>query len=385
MALKSLIFSEDEKVVRILKVMLTELSVEVEHTKDYDAAHKCLLQQKYDGVFAECETEQGANLLSTVRKSKHNTRSIVFALSGATLKMNAAFELGAHFVIHKPLIVEKVKRTLKAAHGLMMREQRAHYRHPTATTATVKLPDGPGFTVTLRDLSQSGALLESKTRISKGQVVQLRFQLPETDIAVEAFGMVTRVDDQGRAGVHFEKISDVAQRALLQWVIEHSTEQENKPEIPALPTPPAAMSKPAVAKVETKPDHHPELEVEVVAEDHEHHDKPAPNQVRGALRAHHESPIKVLAFSEGKPVISEGVCKNVSELGLSAELKESLAVGDSVLTMITFPDVASPMVLHAQVRHREGHDHGFEFVSLPDSARSMLRTSLSELPVDAGV
>ena len=50
--------------------------------------------------------------------------------------------------------------------------------------------------------------------------------------------------------------------------------------------------------------------------------------------------------------------------------------------MINFPDVSRPMVLHAQVRHREGRDHGFEFVSLPESARSMLRLSIEELPVD---
>src|SRR5262245_45443733 len=178
MGLKSLIFSNDERLVRILKIMLTELAIEAEHVTEFERAQNCLLQQKYDGVFSECETEEGANLLCAVRKSKHNTRSIVFALSESTIKMRFAFELGAHFVIHKPLVVEKVKRTLKAAHGLMMREQRAHFRHPTTTQVVVKTPDGPSFSASLRDLSQSGALVESRTTLRRGQQLQLRFQLP---------------------------------------------------------------------------------------------------------------------------------------------------------------------------------------------------------------
>jgi c-di-GMP-binding flagellar brake protein YcgR len=369
MVLKSLIFSHDEKLTRILKIMLAELSIEVEHVTEFEKAHNCLLQQKYDGVFAECGTENGANLLCAVRKSKHNKRSVVFALSEATIKMRFAFELGAHFVIHKPLVVEKVKRTLKAAHGLMMREQRAHFRHPTAIPVAVNSANGPSFTGSLRDLSQSGALLEGGGRLAKGQQLQLRFQLPETNISVEAFGRINWLDPAGRAGVQFDSLTEISQRALLQWVIERSSEPEAKVEhILAVKT-----EEPAEPRHEVPFD----VEVEVLAPE-----PPEDNRLRRTLRAHHNSPIKVLAFSEGRPVVSQGMCHNVSEIGLSADLEDGLSVGDSVLTMINLPDLSRPMVLHAQVRHRDGNDHGFEFVSVPESVRSMLRVSLSELPVE---
>ena len=142
MGLVALIFSQDERSVRILGLLLAELDIKVEHVTDPAVAQERLWCQKYDGVFAECDDEQGDALLRSVRKSKHNRRSIAFALSEATVRMNSAFELGAHFVLQKPLTVEKIKRTLKAAYGLMMREQRSHYRHPTATRVNLRTPNG---------------------------------------------------------------------------------------------------------------------------------------------------------------------------------------------------------------------------------------------------
>ena len=182
MGLTSLIFSRDERVVRILGLLLTELDINVEHVSDLVKAQERLWCQKYDGVFSEVDDEQGADLLRLVRKSKHNRRSIAFALSGATVRMTSAFELGAHFVLQKPLSLEKVKRTLKAAHGLMMREQRSHYRHPTATKVNLKTPTGRTVTATLKDLSQSGAMIDADVILRKTQALHLRFVLPETDI-----------------------------------------------------------------------------------------------------------------------------------------------------------------------------------------------------------
>src|SRR3954453_9552582 len=126
MGLTSLIFSRDERAVRILGLLLTELDIKVEQVTDLAKAQERLWCQKYDGVFAEIDDEQGAGLLRLVRKSKQNRRSIAFALSGTAVRMNSAFELGAHFVLQKPLQVDKIKRTLKAALGLMMRALRSH-------------------------------------------------------------------------------------------------------------------------------------------------------------------------------------------------------------------------------------------------------------------
>src|SRR4051794_18548588 len=116
MTLRCLVFSEDDRAVRLLRLSLTDLDIEVEHCTDLSQAQQLLLQQKFDGVIADCELKSGPELLRSVRRSKHNRRSIIFALTGAEIKMGRAFDMGAHFVIYKPLSSERAKRTLNAAH-----------------------------------------------------------------------------------------------------------------------------------------------------------------------------------------------------------------------------------------------------------------------------
>ena len=42
-----------------------------------------LAQQKYDAIFAECDNPEGTAVLRTVRRSRHNQRSVAFVISSA--------------------------------------------------------------------------------------------------------------------------------------------------------------------------------------------------------------------------------------------------------------------------------------------------------------
>jgi CheY-like chemotaxis protein len=369
MGLVTLIFSSDERAVRILRLLLKDLSIQVQHVVDFEKAQESLWRQKYDGIFADCEDAQGAMLLKSVRKSKHNRRSIAFALSGSAVKMSAAFELGAHFIIHKPFVTEKVKRTLNAAHGLMMREQRTNFRHPLSTHVTLRLGQGSPYNALIRDLSQNGALIESGTILKKGQPVQLNFVLPDTSASIEAHGRITWSDATGRAGVHFEALPDQMEHDLIQWVIERSVDPEK-------PQPKAATAPPEVIEEEEEP----ELDIEVEVIEPEEVDK----RLRQTLRVEHHAPIKALGFEDGRPVVVSGTCSNLSELGVAAELEEDLPFGSPVLVQLKLPNAGEPVVMHAIARHQDENHYGFEFVGLSDSVRELLRASISDLPVEQG-
>jgi DNA-binding response OmpR family regulator len=386
MGLTSLIFSRDERAVRILGLLLTELDIKVEQVTDLAKAQERLWCQKYDGVFAEIDDEQGAGLLRLVRKSKHNRRSIAFALSGTAVRMNSAFELGAHFVLQKPLQVEKIKRTLKAAHGLMMREQRSHYRHPTATKVNLKTPTGRAVTATLKDLSQSGAMIDADVVLRKAQILHLRFVLPETEVVIETAGQVTWSDPTGRAGIRFENLDVRSQEQLVQWVIARSVESEQPADSKG--TTKASSATAATKQPEAKPvavnqvaSPEMEIEVEIIEPDAvEYEDIDV--RLRTTLRGQYRAPLKVLAFEHGRPVIVNGECSNLSELGVAAELEEDCQMDDLVLLQVTVPGVESPLVLHAVFRYKEGKRCGFEFVAVPAKSLQVLRQSVKELPVE---
>jgi c-di-GMP-binding flagellar brake protein YcgR len=384
MGLISLIFSRDEHAVRILRLLLAELDMEAEHVADLAKAQERLWCQKYDGVFAEIDDAQGADLLRLVRKSKHNRRSIAFALSGTSVRMNSAFSVGAHFVLQKPLAVEKVKRTLKAAHGLMMREQRSHYRHPTAVKVNLKIPAGRLVTATLKDLSQSGAMIDADVVLRKAQALHLRFVLPETDIVIETDGQVTWSDPTGRAGVRFENMDEGLRAQLLQWVMARSMEEEQpRAKLAEKPAASAMGEKEKVAGPEVSGSSSAEMEIEVeIIEPEESDYEEIDVRLRTTLRGKYRAPLKVLAFDHGRPVILNGECSNLSELGVSAELEEQCRVDDRVLLQLSVPGTDSPLVLHAVFRYQEGKRCGFEFIAIPPNALQRLRQSVKELPVE---
>jgi len=383
MILRCLLYSNDDRAVRLLRLSLDDLSIEVEHTTDLARCKELLLQQKFDGIVADCELADGPELLRSVRYTKHNRRSIVFALTGAEITMRQAFDMGAHFIIYKPLVLERVKRTISAAHGLMMREKRQHFRHPAKATTSLRIGQRPATNITMLDLSQHGALLDIGTVLKKNQQVQVRFTLPDTTYVVEADARVTWSDPSGRAGIHFEFVPEEAQAKLVDWVIERSSEGPlQKPAITPKPvTQPPAELPPAEGPAD-------DLGIEVVeqasdAVEGSHEELAEPDsRLRATLRGQHRASLKVLAFENGVPVIVQGKCQNLSELGLAATVDEALGIGDAVLLQVEMPGGIKPVVLHATVRHHQEGRYGFEFIGLDPALRDLMRESVINLPVE---
>ncbi len=396
MSLTALICSEDVRVVRILGLLLSELSIQAEHVPDPEKALESLRRRKFDGIFAESEDPAGAEILRSVKRSKHNKRSIVFALSNISLGTGAAFDLGAHLVIQRPIMIERVKRTLKAAHGLMMREQRLHFRHPASSQVTLRTSHGSSFAAKFKDLSQGGALLDVGTVLNKDQQLHLRFTLPETDVVVEVQGRVLWSDWTGQAGIRFESVSEDADARLMQWVIDRSVEAEEPRPMKVMAAVAAGGPSPIIEAPPTRVEVEKEEEAltlshEFVAENMNFEwevveppdvDGPVEGQLRSVLRRQHHAPVKVLAFSEDRPIVAHGSCSNLSCFGLAADLDEELNTEDPVLLQVTLPFGSKPMMLHAQVRHKDGLHYGFEFMAMTERCRALLQICISDLPVE---
>jgi len=378
MSLRCLLYSDDERAVRLLRLSLSDLEIEVEPCTGLERAKELLSQQKFDGVIADTELDGGEELLRSVRRSKHNRRSIIFALTGTEIKMGNAFEMGAHFVIYKPLTSERAKRTLVAAHGLMMREKRLHFRHPASAPAKLRIGQRV-IDVEVADLSQHGARIHAASPMKRDQPIQLTFTLPETSFELEVGARVVRSDSTGRMGVRFESISDDAQARLMEWAVQRSIEVAEA-KVEAVPLiEPTKTSNPKTTHEREEALEGVDFEVEVIEP---HKDEDFDSRQRATLRGQHHAAIKILTFDNGQPVIMQGKCKNISELGLAAKLEEELGLGDAVLLQVDLPGTPRPIVLHAYVRHREDEKYGFEFVGVDAAVRELMRQCVNDLPVE---
>src|ERR1700690_3018415 len=107
MSLQSLVFCSDEKIVRVLRRVLSDLEINAEHCTTTDATIRKLTRQRYEAVIVDCvDPEAAEQILRSARSAPCNKRAIAVAIVDGATALRSAFDLGAHFVLYKPISTE---------------------------------------------------------------------------------------------------------------------------------------------------------------------------------------------------------------------------------------------------------------------------------------
>src|SRR5215813_7963090 len=105
--LQALLLCDDEKVVRVLRRVLSELEIGVEHCLDPDTAVQKITRQRFEAVVVDCTNHDVASrVLKATRSAPANKRAVVVAIVDSQSSLNGTFALGAHFVLYKPIALE---------------------------------------------------------------------------------------------------------------------------------------------------------------------------------------------------------------------------------------------------------------------------------------
>ena len=129
MELKSLLLSSDEKTVRVLRRVLSDLEIDVEHCSAVDDAIRRITRQRFEAIIVDgANVEKAGNVLRGAKASPVNSRALGIVLVENPVGLKGGFEMGAHFVLHKPLSVERAKASFRAVRALMKRERRLQLR-----------------------------------------------------------------------------------------------------------------------------------------------------------------------------------------------------------------------------------------------------------------
>ena len=148
MNLTSLLVCSDDRAVRILRNVLGELEIHVEHCADTVSAANKLAQHSFEAVIIDCNDERSFGLLKSVRSGQQNRKSVAIAIIDARTNLQTVFKLGANFVVYKPISTEKAKSSFRAARALLKRERRRSVaaatgdrgRHPGSLPALAQRP-----------------------------------------------------------------------------------------------------------------------------------------------------------------------------------------------------------------------------------------------------
>lgn len=217
--LKALLLTRDQEVLRVIRRVLETVSIDLETVTSTDAARQTIARRKFDSVLIDCDDVQsGCDVIRELRQGKSNAKSIVFAITNRVTTTKAAFALGSNFVLEKPISVDRAARSLRAAHGLILRERRRYHRHHVKGTVHLTYGSLRDVPIPLNNISEGGVALGTNRTPEMQGVVHMRFDLPGLAKSLEAKGEFVWTSDTGRVGVRFTSIPTATKSELDAWL-----------------------------------------------------------------------------------------------------------------------------------------------------------------------
>ena len=227
MNLKSLVLCSDEKIVRVLRRVLGDLDIAVDLCSDADSALRKLTRQRFEAIIVDVTDSRASDVLRSARSAPCNKQAVAVAIVEAAVGLKAAFALGAHFVLYKPVSSERAKSSFRAARALMKSERRRNARVAVQIPVVLRSAElGGNMKVTTIDLSEGGMAVDMPNRRRPTGRWQIAFTLPGTQSALELPAEFAWEGAGAQAGLRFQQISPEATRQLQEWLKKNSPDAE---------------------------------------------------------------------------------------------------------------------------------------------------------------
>ena len=210
-----------------MRRVLGDLDIEVELCPSADAALRKLTRQRFEAIIADCSDDGAFEVLKSARNAPCNKQAVAVAIVEPVVGLKAVFEIGAHFVLYRPVSIERAKSSFRAARALMKSERRRNARVAVQIPVVLRSTHAGGnMKVMTIDLSEGGMAVElPREHRPRGQW-QIAFTLPGTASALEVPAEFAWEGSSKQAGLRFLQIAPEAARQLKDWLKQNSAEVE---------------------------------------------------------------------------------------------------------------------------------------------------------------
>jgi CheY-like chemotaxis protein len=216
----SLLIVEDHlPSLELMTEVFLSLQAEVRPISDGQEAVHLVGKQKFDGIFLDLEMPNmhGLELTRAIRRSSWNKSTPIVIVTGRDDRhtMQQAFSTGATFFLLKPVDRHKLTNLFRTVRGALIANRRRHVRVPLQTdvTCTLGLRTVHGRSW---NLSQGGIQVEAEN-LTPGGSMRIRFSLPGSPVAVDAFGVVAWVRES-RQGIQFTKMGSQNEEDIRAFI-----------------------------------------------------------------------------------------------------------------------------------------------------------------------
>ena len=226
MTLEGLVVSRDPETLKVLRSALAKLDITVQVCTGAEAASQVLAAKKFDAIIIDCDDMHGGiGVLQQVRKERSNKSSVTFAMLNGVTDVRTVFQMGAGFVLQKPITLTNALRSFQAAYGLMHRERRRYFRVPAEFPVTLLFAHSPEMKAMASNLSEGGMAVHTETAFPP-DLVRIQFSLPGTDVSLSPKAELAWSDASGRGGIRFLDLTLNARELLENWLVQKMEQRE---------------------------------------------------------------------------------------------------------------------------------------------------------------
>jgi CheY-like chemotaxis protein len=219
MSLVSLLLSRDPELVRPIRSALERHSIGVEVCMGPNAGMEILASEHFDAVIVDCDDfEDGSKVLRDLRGTAANKSSVAVAVVNQRTSTVQAFQMGANFVIQKPVSSVNADRCASAAVAMMTRERRRYYRHPLDFGVTAFFGKDEMREAQATNISEGGMAVCFSDPLPSSGLSKISFRLPNMHAPLEFRADLAWADEEGRAGLRFVDLPKKAQETIEDWM-----------------------------------------------------------------------------------------------------------------------------------------------------------------------
>jgi CheY-like chemotaxis protein len=182
MRLECLVVTHDPTLLGHLQAGLGAQGATLDFRQDSASAVELASRRHLDGLVIDCDdVPGGAQAIAAVRRSPANQHTMIFAVVNGMTSAEAALDLGANFVISKPIQQPRLRSVLEAAIPKMEREHRRYFRYDVDLSVRFRNPLGQPFNAKMKNVSEGGLAIKLIDPVHLKGVVIVEFDLPSVE------------------------------------------------------------------------------------------------------------------------------------------------------------------------------------------------------------
>ena len=219
MGVECLVVTSDTTLLDQVMAGLSGHRASLDHRLDSASAIELASRRHLDGLVIDCDdVHGGTEALTKVRNSRSNQHSTIFAVVNHMTSAETALDLGANFVLCKPIHEARLRTLLDSAIPRMEREHQRYFRYDVDLPIRFRNTLGHSLSAKMKNVSEGGLAIRPVDPVKLQGVVIVEFEVPSLDPQVFQAKADVVWADSFVMGLRFLYVEKNSAAVLQSWL-----------------------------------------------------------------------------------------------------------------------------------------------------------------------